>query len=341
MLIVMHALASAGEIEQVCEAVRGLGLRPAPLAGPSRTAIGVLGNEGPLDPARFLGLAGVAEVVPVSAPYKRVSREWQSVDSVFCLPAGPQVGPVEVGGAAPLLIAGPCAVENAAQMDEVGSILAKLGCKALRAGAYKPRTSPYAFQGLGPAGLDLLERVRDAHGFAIVTEALDEASATAIAGRGFSIQIGARNMQNYALLRHVGGLGVPVVLKRGPSATLSEWLLAAEYIIDAGNPQVLLCERGVRGFDPSTRNLLDLAAVAMLRRQTHLPVLADPSHGTGRRELVRPMARAALAAGANGLLVEMHPQPEKALSDGAQSLRPEQLAELVADMDRYAALATA
>jgi 3-deoxy-7-phosphoheptulonate synthase len=236
---------------------------------------------------------------------------------------------VAIGGDNCTLIAGPCAVESEAQLLETAAYVAAAGVKLLRAGAFKPRTSPYDFQGLGEEGLRILRLARKQYGLGIVTEAMDEAGADMVAEYADVIQIGARNMQNYALLRHAGRLGKPVLLKRGPSATLKEWLLAAEYLLAEGNHQVMLCERGVRSYDTATRNLLDLSAVPLIRHLSHLPVLVDPSHGTGRRELVLPMARAAVAAGAHGLLVETHPRPEQALSDGAQSLYPDQLSQLV------------
>lgn len=328
MLIVMDAHAPESAVAAVCQTITEMGYRAAPLPGPSRTAIGVVGNDRPLDPGRFAGLPGVREVLRVSVPYKRVSREWQPHDTQVTLAPG-----VVIGGGRPVVIAGPCAVETAERLETAAQVLVDRGVRVMRAGAFKPRTSPYDFQGLGIAGLDLLADVARRHGLVIVTEAMDAAGADAIAERGFVVQIGARNMQNFALLHHVGKLNRPIVLKRGPSATIQEWLLAAEYVLDAGNSNVMLCERGLRGFDPATRNIMDIAAIALLRQLTHLPVLADPSHGTGRRDLVTPMACAALAAGAQGLLVEMHPNPAEAWSDGAQSLTPAQLTTLLARVD--------
>lgn len=328
MLIVMQSRATPGEIDNVCAAIQSLGWQARPLPGGTRTAIGIVGNDKPVDPGRFEGLAGVLEVIRVTAPYKLVSREWQAHDSIVTV-APDLNGGVAIGGDNCTLIAGPCAVESEAQLLETAAYVAAAGVKLLRAGAFKPRTSPYDFQGLGEEGLRILRLAREQYGLGIVTEAMDEAGADLVAQYADVIQIGARNMQNYTLLRHVGRLGVPVLLKRGPSATLKEWLLAAEYLLAEGNHQVMLCERGVRSYDTATRNLLDLSAVPLIRHLSHLPVLVDPSHGTGRRELVLPMARAAVAAGAHGLLVETHPRPEQALSDGAQSLYPNQLSQLV------------
>jgi 3-deoxy-7-phosphoheptulonate synthase len=324
VLIVLHARATQEDVDGVCAAISALGLQPAPLPGGTRTAIGVLGNDKPLDPGRFSSLPGVREVIRVSVPYKRVSREWQPHDTVVDLGDG-----VRIGGPEPVLIAGPCSVETDAQLETMAALCVELGIRVLRAGAYKPRTSPYDFQGLGLPGLHMLADARRRHGLKIITEAIDIESAEAVAEYADVIQIGARNMQNFALIRHIGKLGKPVLLKRGASATINEWLLAAEYLLDVGNSQVMLCERGLRGFDSATRNLLDLSAVPVVRQRSHLPVLVDPSHGTGRRELILPMARAAMAAGAQGLLVESHPDPAQAWSDGAQSLNPEQLRRLV------------
>lgn len=328
MLIVMQARATEQEIQTVCNAIQGLGWQPRPLPGGTRTAIGIVGNDKPVDPGRFEGMAGVLEVIRVTAPYKLVSREWQEHDSIVTV-APDLNGGVAIGGHNCVIVAGPCAVESEEQLLETAAYVAAAGVKLLRAGAFKPRTSPYDFQGLGEQGLKYLRKARNTYGLAIVTEAMDEEGADLVAEYADVIQIGARNMQNYTLLRYIGRLGKPVLLKRGPSALLKEWLLAAEYLLAEGNSQVMLCERGVRSFDQATRNLLDLSAVPLIRQLSHLPVLVDPSHGTGRRELVLPMSRAAVAAGAHGLLVETHPRPEQALSDGAQSLYPDQLRQLV------------
>jgi len=277
-----------------------------------------------VDSSRLEGLEGVLEVIPVSQPYKQVSREWREADTVVELANGTRIGGEEV-----VVMAGPCAVESEAQIMDIAHQLRALGATVLRGGAFKPRTSPYSFQGLGVKGLELLAKAREATGMMIVTEALDPEGASAVAEYADIIQIGTRNMQNYALLRRAGRLGKPVLLKRGMSATIDELLLAAEYVLAEGNDEVVLCERGVRSFDTHTRNLLDLTAIPVVKGLSHLPIIADPSHGTGIRAKVTPMARAAIAAGADGIIVEVHPDPPRALSDGAQSLYPAQFAELM------------
>jgi 3-deoxy-7-phosphoheptulonate synthase len=272
-------------------------------------------------------------VIPVSHPYKQVSREWKETDTLIPLSNGTVIGGPEI-----VLMAGPCAVESEEQILGIAHTLAGAGATILRGGAFKPRTSPYSFQGLGVKGLELLARAREETGMAIVTEALDIESADSVAEYADILQVGARNMQNYPLLRKVGRIGKPILLKRGLSATIEELLLAAEYVLAEGNPNVILCERGVRSFDTQTRNLLDLTAIPVVKSLSHLPIIADPSHGTGVRAKVTPMARAAVAAGADGLMVEVHPDPNRALSDGAQSLYPEQFAEL---MDQIKVIAQA
>ena len=301
----------------------GYGAKPMP--GRQRTAIGLVGNDGRVDSARLAGLPGVRELIPVSKPYKQVSREWRDENTVVELGNGVAFGRDEV-----VLIAGPCAVESRDQIMDIAAQLSESGACALRGGAFKPRTSPYSFQGLGPKGLELLAEARERTGLAVVTEAVDPEGVPLVAEYADVVQIGARNMQNYPLLKRAGRCGKPVLLKRGMAATITEMLLAAEYLLSAGNPDVILCERGVRSFDPQTRNLLDLTAVPVTKSLTHLPVIADPSHGTGVRDKVTPMARAAVAAGADGLIVEVHPSPPEALSDGAQSLYPGQFVEMVA-----------
>jgi 3-deoxy-7-phosphoheptulonate synthase len=295
--------------------------------------VGLLGNDGGVDSARLQELDGVLEVIPVTQPYKQVSREWREDDTVVTLPNGTAIGGREV-----VVMAGPCAVEGEGQILDVAHRLKEAGASVLRGGAFKPRTSPYSFQGLGVEGLELLARAREATGLMIVTEAIDPESASIIAEFADIVQVGARNMQNYPLLRRVGQAGKPVLLKRGLSATINELLLAAEYILAEGNHEVILCERGVRSFDNHTRNLLDLSAIPVVKELSHLPIIADPSHGTGLRSKVTPMARAAVAAGADGLIVEVHPDPPRALSDGAQSLFPDQFAEL---MDQIGVIARA
>jgi 3-deoxy-7-phosphoheptulonate synthase len=289
-----------------------------------RTAVGLIGNDGRVDTARLMDLDGVLECIPVTQPYKQVSREWREEDTVVTLGNGTVIGGPEV-----VLMAGPCAVESEEQILTSARLLRDAGVTILRGGAFKPRTSPYSFQGLGEEGLKHLALARAETGLAVVTEAIDPDGVDLVAEYADIVQIGARNMQNYPLLRRAGRAGRPVLLKRGMSATIEEFLLAAEYILAEGNPRVILCERGVRGFDPQTRNVLDLTAIPLVQGLSHLPIIADPSHGTGIRSKVVPMARAAVAAGADGLMVEVHPDPPSALSDGAQSLYPAQFTELV------------
>lgn len=328
MLVVMKHNAAPEEIEGVIQIVKEMGYDARPIPGGQRTAVGIIGNDGRVDSARLEGLEGVLEVIPVTHPYKQVSREWREEDTVVRLPNGTTVGGNDV-----VVMAGPCAVESEEQILEIAGVLRALGVTVLRAGAFKPRTSPYSFQGLGMKGLELLAKARAETGMMIVTEALDPEGADAVAEHADIIQIGARNMQNYPLLRRAGRLGKPVLLKRGMSATIDELLLAAEYILAEGNPNVILCERGVRGFDTHTRNILDLTAIPVVKALSHLPILADPSHGTGIRAKVTPMARAAVAAGADGIMVEVHPDPPRARSDGAQSLYPHQFAELMSQIE--------
>jgi 3-deoxy-7-phosphoheptulonate synthase len=304
-----------------------MGYQPVPMPGQQRTAVGLSGNDGQVDGSHIEGMPGVAQVIYVSKPYKQVSREWRAEDTVVTLAPG-----VEVGGPNVVVIAGPCSVESEQQIVTAARAVRAAGATALRGGAFKPRSSPYSFQGLGRKGLELLALAKRETGLAIVTEAMDEEGANLVAEHADCIQIGARNMQNYSLLRAVGRLGRPVLLKRGMSATITELLLSAEYILAEGNPHVILCERGVRGFDPATRNIFDLSAIPVVQKLSHLPIIADPSHGIGLREHVPAMARAAVAAGADGLIVEVHPTPDRALSDGAQSLYADQFARLMAEV---------
>ncbi len=331
MLIVMTKDATPRDVEGVVRAIEAMGYEARPVGGRRRTAIGIVGNDGAVDPARFVGLSGVREAVPVSQPYKQVSREWRDEPTVVTLPGG-----VRVGDGSVTLIAGPCAVESRDQILEVARGLRAAGASALRGGAFKPRTSPYSFQGLGEVGLELLAEARAETGLPIVTEVLEPERVELVAEYADVLQVGARNMQNYPLLRRVGRSERPVLLKRGMSATITELLLAAEYVMAEGNPNVMLCERGVRHFDSAARNLLDLTAIPLVKGKSHLPILADPSHGTGVRAAVAAMALAAVAAGADGLLIEVHPDPSLALSDGAQSLYVDQFAELVQDVSRLA-----
>ena len=332
MLVVMKHGASQAEIDAVVEVIEEMGYEARPMPGAQRTAVGLVGNDGRVDSSRIEALAGVAQVIHVTQPYKQVSREWRPENTVVTIAPG-----VHVGGNEVVLMAGPCSVESEEQILAAARAVRAAGAACLRGGAFKPRSSPYAFQGLGKRGLELLALARQETGLAVVTEAMDESGAELVAEYADCIQIGARNMQNYSLLRFVGGLGKPVLLKRGMAATISDLLLSAEYILAAGNPNVILCERGVRTFDTAARNMFDLTAIPIVQGLSHLPIVADPSHGTGIRDKVTPMARAAVAAGAHGILVEVHPHPERALSDGAQSLYPEQFAQLVQELRAIAA----
>jgi 3-deoxy-7-phosphoheptulonate synthase len=324
MLVVMQPNASAADIDKVCDEIVRQGFKPLPMPGAVRTAIGLLGDDAQVDWSYIEGLPGVANVLIVQKPYRQASREWKNENTIVEIAPG-----VRVGGRDVVVFAGPCSVESEAQILASAHSVRTAGAHALRGGAFKPRSSPYAFQGLGLEGLKLLALARQETGLAIVTEAMDERGADMVAEYADCIQIGARNMQNYSLLRHVGKLGKPVLLKRGMAATINDLLLSAEYVLSEGNPNVILCERGVRTFDSATRNLFDLTAIPVVQKLSHLPIVADPSHGTGLRDKVTPMARAAVAAGADGILVEVHPTPDKALSDGAQSLYPAQFTELV------------
>ena len=332
MLVVMQPNASAADIDKVCDEIVRQGFKPLPMPGAVRTAIGLLGDDAQVDWSYIEGLPGVANVLIVQKPYRQASREWKNENTIVEIAPG-----VRVGGRDVVVFAGPCSVESEAQILASAHAVRTAGAHALRGGAFKPRSSPYAFQGLGLEGLKLLALARQETGLAIVTEAMDERGADMVAEYADCIQIGARNMQNYSLLRHVGKLGKPVLLKRGMAATINDLLLSAEYVLSEGNPNVILCERGVRTFDSATRNLFDLTAIPVVQKLSHLPIVADPSHGTGLRDKVLPMARAAVAAGADGILVEVHPTPDKALSDGAQSLYPEQFTELVQQLKTIAA----
>lgn len=325
MLVVMKAQAGPGDISRVCERIEALGFKAHIIPGEQRTAIGVTGNSGPVDPAEFDGLPNVAEAIRVSKPYKLVSRETKRENTVV------SVNGVRVGGEKMALCGGPCSVENRAQILESATAVKVAGADLLRGGAYKPRTSPYSFQGLGEEGLRYLAEARELTGLGIVTEAIDVETFDLVESYADCVQIGARNMQNFSLLRRAGRSRKPVLLKRGISSTLEEFLMAAEYILAEGNYNVILCERGVRTFADHTRNTLDLSVVPAVQSLSHLPIIVDPSHGTGKRDKVLPMALAAIAAGASGLIVEVHPMPERALSDGYQSLDPEQFTELATE----------
>ena len=327
MLVVMQSDATQTQIDAVCRVIGDMGYKAVPMPGGQRTAIGLVGNDGKVDDSQIVGLSGVAQVIHVSKPFKQVSREWKPETTQVQLAPG-----VVVGGTDVVVIAGPCSVESEQQIVTAARAVRAAGATALRGGAFKPRSSPYSFQGLGVKGLELLSLAKRETGLAIVSEAMDEAQCELVAEHADCIQIGARNMQNYSLLRAVGRLGKPVLLKRGMAATIHELLLSAEYILAEGNPNVILCERGVRSFDNVTRNMFDLNAIPIVQKLSHLPIIADPSHATGLRDKVTPMARAAVAAGADGVMVEVHPTPERALSDGAQSLYPEQFTRLMMEL---------
>ena len=333
MLIVMRQGASEEEVARVEESVRAAGFTPHPVRGALRTAVAVTGNETPLNPASFERLAGVQSVVPVTQPTTLVGRESHPDDTLI------EVGGAVFGGGHLAVIAGPCAVESFEQTLEVARAVQAAGAKLLRGGAYKPRTSPYSFQGLEREGLKILSKVRQETGLPVVTEVLDTDSLELVAEHADVIQIGARSMQNFPLLKRAGRVRKPVLLKRGLSATLEEWLMSAEYIAAEGNPSIILCERGVRTFSTHTRYTLDLAIVPAVKETSHLPVIVDPSHGTGSRTKVAPMARAAVAAGADGLMVEVHADPGGALSDGPQALLPSEFAGLMAEVRALAGLA--
>ncbi|PYK33377.1 MAG: 3-deoxy-7-phosphoheptulonate synthase [Verrucomicrobia bacterium] len=326
MLIVMKPRATAHEIDAVVDLITEIGLRAHPMPGATRTAIGITGNEGPIDGRRFENLPGVAEVIRVTKPYKLVTLDLRPDKTVV------RVGGATIGGSELAIIAGPCAIESREQAFAVAKTVQKSGARFFRGGVWKPRTSPYTFQGLGDKAWQILTEIRDTFGVKIVTEAVEESHVDLIEKYGDVIQIGARNMQNFSLLKRAGRSKVPVLLKRGMAATLEEWLLAAEYIMAEGNYNVILCERGVRTFAQHTRNTLDLAAVPAIRRISHLPIIVDPSHGTGTAYMVTPLARAGIAVGADGLMIEVHNRPELALSDSAQALTPAEYAQLIEEV---------
>ena len=320
----MQHSATAEQVNGVVRTIEEMGYQARPMPGKQRTAVGLVGNDGKVDASRLMGLEGVLEVIHVTQPYKQVSREWRAENTVVRLPGG-----ITIGGDEVTIMAGPCSVESEEQVIQAARAVRDAGAVILRGGAFKPRTSPYAFQGLGKKGLELLKKAREETGLLIVTEVMEPESVELVAEYADILQIGARNMQNFSLLKRAGRVKKPVLLKRGIAATITELLLSAEYLLAEGNDQVILCERGIRGFDPATRNVFDLTAIPVVQRLSHLPIIADPSHATGLRDKVIPMARAAVAAGADGLMVEVHPHPEKALSDGGQSLTPDQFADLM------------
>jgi 3-deoxy-7-phosphoheptulonate synthase len=340
MLVVMDAHATEEQVRTVCERIETTGLKAHPIPGISRTAIGITGNNGSVDMSMVRTMIepmpGVIECIPVSKPYKLVSLDVKQDETVIRIPA--RAGAVQFGGGAVAMVAGPCAVESREQAMSIAKEIAASGVHLFRGGAYKPRTSPYSFQGLGEPGLKILAEVRDQYGLGIVTEAVDHESLDLVEQYADVIQIGARNMQNFSLLKRAGKAKKPVLLKRGMSATLDEFLMAAEYVMSEGNYNVILCERGVRTFADHSRNTLDLTVVPAVKRRSHLPIVVDPSHGTGKREKVLPLSRAAVAVGADGILVEVHNNPDKALSDGMQSILPSEFVKLTEEVRQIAAV---
>ena len=330
MIVVMRMGADAHEVGGVLQRIKDLGFKPHVSSGSERVIVGVIGNDRPLDAENFLSLSGVEKVVPILAPYKLASRDFNPIDTVI------RVNDALIGGGNVTFIAGPCSVESREQTFEVARQLREMGVKIMRAGAFKPRTSPYSFQGLGEEGLQILADVREELGMSIITEVMGPDEVALVARYADILQIGTRNMQNYRLLEEAGRCSKPVLLKRGMSSTIEELLLAAEYILANGNSQVILCERGIRTFERATRSTFDLNAIPVLKQLSHLPVIADPSHGTGRWDLVAPVSLGAVAAGADGLIIEVHSHPEQAMSDGGQSLRPDKCRALLEDLKRVA-----
>ncbi len=332
MLIVMDAHATPEQVEQVCIEIRDMGFQAHPMPGPTRTAVCITGNEGPIvQTGRLAVLPGVSELIRVTKPYKLVGRDFRPFDTIV------KVGRVEIGGPAIVVMAGPCTIESRSQLFESAAAVVAEGAQVIRGGAYKPRTSPYSFQGLGEEGLQYLQAVRQEFDTPVITEVMDTETVELVAEYADILQIGARNMQNFALLKKVGQTNKPVLLKRGFAATVKDLLLSAEYIMAEGNPHVILCERGIRTFDDHSRFTLDLSAIPVLKELSHLPIIVDPSHATGHYNRVIPMARAAIAAGADGLIVEVHPNPAVAVCDGHQSLLPQRFADLMYQIERIAA----
>jgi len=328
MLVVMKNDATEAQVASVIKEIERMGYRGVPMPGAIRTAICILGNKGPIEAAQLLALEGVKEAIPVTKQYKLVSRETHPDSTVVA------IGDIKIGGGEPVIMAGPCAVESEEQALTIANIVKKHGAGIFRGGAFKPRTSPYSFQGLGNKGLKILEKVREETGLYIITEATDTTNLVAVEKSADIIQIGARNMQNYALLRLAGQTRKPVLLKRGLAATIEEWLMAAEYIMSEGNNRVILCERGIRTFADNTRNTLDLSAITSIKEASHLPIIADPSHAAGKRDYVIPLSRRAIAVGADGLIIEVHHDPAHAMSDGMQSLYPQQFEQLMQEISR-------
>ena len=328
MLVVMKNDATEDQVHAVIQEIEKMGYRGIPMPGAQRTAVCIIGNKGPVEDAQLLAIEGVKETIPVTKPYKLVSRETQAESTVL------SIGNIRIGNGEPVIMAGPCAIESEEQALTIGNFVKEHGASVFRGGAFKPRTSPYSFQGLGEAGLKILKKVREETGLLIVTEATDNENLTIVEKYTDIIQIGARNMQNYSLLRLAGQLKKPVLLKRGFASTIDEWLMAAEYIMSGGNTRIILCERGIRTFSDNTRNTLDLSAIPSIKEASHLPIIVDPSHAAGRRDFVIPLSKAAIAIGADGLLVEVHHDPAHALSDGMQSLYLEHFAELMKEIGR-------
>lgn len=336
MLVVMQSNATEEQVRAVCERIESLGYRAHPMPGAGRTAIGITGNSGAVETGSLDSMPGVIECIPVSKPYKLVSRDLKPENTVVRIPT--PSGEVSFGGKAVGIVAGPCAIETREQAFTIAQAIRASGARLFRGGAYKPRTSPYSFQGMGEEGLKILAEVRETFGLGVITEAIDNESLELVERYADVIQIGARNMQNFSLLKRAGRARKPVLLKRGMSATLDEFLMAAEYIMSEGNYNVILCERGVRTFTDHTRNTLDLSVVPAVQRLSHLPIVVDPSHGTGRRNKVLPLSRAAVAVGADGILVEVHHDPARALSDGPQSILPEEFTQLMREVRDIAAV---
>ncbi|MEE9443782.1 MAG: 3-deoxy-7-phosphoheptulonate synthase [candidate division Zixibacteria bacterium] len=326
MIVVMKATATAKHTGAVLKKIQELGFKPHLSSGEKKTIIGMVGNGKKVDPEILLALPGVENVVPILKPFKLAAREFKKESTVVSMNG------IKIGGRELVMMAGPCAVENRDQIMETAEVVAKAGAKILRGGAFKPRTSPYSFQGLGEEGLKIMREAADAHGLAMVTEVISPQYVDLVGKYTDILQIGARNMQNFALLEAVGKAARPVLLKRGLMSTIEEWLMSAEYILSNGNPHVILCERGIRTFETYTRNTLDISAVPIVKELSHLPVIIDPSHSTGKRSLVSPISKCGIAAGADGLIVEVHPHPEDALSDGPQSLHPEEFEALMDEL---------
>jgi len=336
MLVVMQSHATEEQVRAVCQRIESLGYKALPVPGAGRTAVCITGNSGPVDIGSLEAMAGVVECIPVSKPYKLVSRDVKEESTVVRIPT--PLGDVAFGGRDIAMVAGPCAIETREQAFAVAERVKKAGARLFRGGAYKPRTSPYSFQGLGEPGLKILAEVRERFGLGIVTEAIDNESLELVEKYADVIQIGARNMQNFSLLKRAGRSQKPVLLKRGMSATLDEFLMAGEYLMSEGNYNIILCERGVRTFSDHTRNTLDLSMIPAVQRRSHLPIVVDPSHGTGKRHKVLPLSRAAVAVGADGLLVEVHNDPDRALSDGMQSILPDEFDALIREVRQIASV---